>query len=241
MRQWKIGLRIASVAVLVVPALLRCSSTSVVGTSAGQVGLTVQADGGSGRYDIGRLQLTALKLRPVDPDVQASLGGNPIGMLPFPINVNLTSTAPISVLVGAPPGASQPLTAGEYEVLEARLVEFSLIDNPPLMPGPACIQQVRTLVSGLPGAVTQPFAANASVVFSPPARFTVKRNGPTDLQLHIDVPGLIGLLESSFTCQTSMSCQPVPGGAPVPPPCISSFRTPTASQFAQFFTVESAS
>jgi len=232
---WKTSLRIAMVLAILVPALAACSDTQVIRTTTGAVSLSIQVVGGSGRYDVATLQFTALQYRPADPQ----FADMRMGLVTAPINLDLSRTDVIQVLVGLPTGNSQPLTAGDYEVFQAKLVQFSFLDEAPLMPGATCVQQVATpLVALDPGNVTQPLA-NALFDFDPPVRFTIGP-GTTQLRLLIDGPGIIDMLERQFACQFT-TCNF--SGATVPPPCIplQGFTEPSSSQIEPFFTIESIS
>jgi len=230
----KTALRIVMVLAILGPALVACSDTQVIQTTNGAVALSIQSAGGAGRYDVSQLQVTALKYRPADPDALQALEGTDLGLVTAPLNLDLGNPAILSLQVGLPSGNSQPLTAGEYEVYQVRLVQFSLIDEAPLMPGTTCVQQVSApLVALAPGNATQPLS-NAEVNFDPPVRFTVG-SGTTGLRLIIDAPGLIDMLERQFSCQFT-PCNY--SGAIVQPPCIQGFTEPSSSQIEPFFTIE---
>ena len=224
------GRRIAMVLVIVLPALLACTDDDVIGIGTGVLGLTLQSVGGSGRYDVSVLQITGLIYRATDPDVQESLAGDALGLLTFPINIDLGNPNIVTVDVGVSSGVAQPIVAGTYEVFELEVVQFSLRDQAPLMHGPECIEMVDVLTEN-PGTLTQ--ASSTRVILSQPFRFTVDAERRTNLLLQIDVPGIIGLFEDQFRCTEQALCS----GGTVLPPCIVFYTLPTSAQLEPFFTV----
>ena len=215
------------VLVILLPAVMACTDDQVIGTSSGLLGLSLQSVGGAGRYDVSVLQITGLVYQPTDPEVRDALG-DPLGLVTFPIDIDLDNPSVIAVDVGVSSGLSQPITAGTYQVIEVEVVQFSLQDQPPPMYGPECVEMVDILA--LPnGSVTQ--ASRTTVRFTPPLRFTVSAEQSTQLLLQIDAPGIIGLFEGQYSCVENAFC------GSFLPPCLRSYDPPSSFQLEPFFTI----
>jgi hypothetical protein len=221
----KYGRRTAMLLVILLPALLACTDDPVIGTSTGLLGMNLQSVGGAGRYNVSVLQITGVAYRSTDPEVQESLGGDALGLITFPINVNLGSPNVVPVAVGVAGGFAQPIVAGSYEVYELQVVQYSLEDLAPQMYGPRCPEKVKILA--LPnGSVSQ--SSSTRVAFNPPAQFTVTAEQRTDLLLRIDAPGLIRLFEDQYNCTEQAFC------GSFPPPCLQFYRVRARPSWSRF-------
>jgi hypothetical protein len=221
------GRRAAMSLVILLPSLLACTDDAVIGTSTGILGMSLQSIGGAGRYDVSVLQITGVVYQSTDPAIQESLGGDALGLITFPIDIDLDNPNVVTVDVGVSSGLDQPIVAGNYEVVEVEIVLFSLQDLAPPMYGPECAQKVDVLA--LPnGSVSQ--ASSTRVVFDPPVLFTVTAERKTSLLLQIDAPGLISVFENQYNCTEQAFC------GSFPPPCLRFYITPRSSQLEPFLT-----
>jgi len=208
---------IAWAAAVIVLAAGGCTNSEIVGTSTGAIRLTVEAQGGAGRYDLGILQISQILVRPADDNAQGALGGEPIGLLSRPIDIDLNNPDVVSFLVGAPPESVALLSEGPYEVAETRVEQFTLTDQPPPDYGTECVQMVDTLA--IPPNPTQP--SQTRVVYQTRAPLELSATAAAELRLTINVPDLIGVFESRFVCRSTTPCT---SGLP---PCLQSYSKPS--------------
>lgn len=203
-----------------------CTNSEVIGTSTGGVSVTIEAQGGAGRYDLGILTISQIFLQIIDPDLGPL--GEPIGLLGRPLEIDLNNPEVVSVLVGAPPGTAAALSEGTYAVVRTDTSQFTLQDEPPPDYGPTCPQMVDILA--VAGNVTQP--SRTQVEFQTPGALQVSAAEAADLRLFIDVAGIISVFEGQFDCRTTANC----GSAP--PPCLASYRDPISSQLEPYLVFQ---
>jgi hypothetical protein len=205
-----------------------CTNSEVIGTSTGGVSVTVEAQGGAGRYNLGQLSISQISLRLGDPDEQGALG-DPFGLLARPILIDLNDPGVVTVQVGTPPGSSSLLSEGTYDVVATTTDSFTLVDEPPPDYGPTCPEMVDILA--VAGNVTQ--TSKTTVEYQTPASLHISAAGTAELRLSINVAGMIGVFQSRFDCRTTANCS---GGTP--PPCLQSYRAPVSSQLEDYLVFQ---
>jgi len=215
------------VAAVVLLAAGGCTNSEVIGTSTGGVSVTVEAQGGAGRYDLGNFTISQIFLQLSDPNQQGFLG-EPIGLLGRPLDIDLNNPGVVSAEVGAPPGSAAVLSEGTYAVVRTDTSQFTLIDQPPPDYGPTCPEMVDILA--VAGNLTQP--SKTQVEFQTPASLEISAAGTAELRLFIDVAGIISVFEGRFDCRTTQPC----GSAA--PPCLASYRNPLSSQLEPYLVFE---
>jgi len=215
------------VAAVVLLAAGGCTNSEVIGTSTGGVGVTVEAQGGAGRYDLGNFTISQIFLRLSDPNQQGSLG-EPIGLLGRPIDIDLNNPDVVSADVGAPPGAVAALSEGTYAVVMTTTSQFTLHDEPPPDYGTTCPQMVDILA--IAPNVTQP--SNTDVEFQTPALLEISAAEAAELRLIIDVAGIIEVFENHFTCHLTAPCSSASA------PCLENYRDPISSQLEPFLVFQ---
>ena len=168
------------VAAVVLLAAGGCTNSEVIGTSTGGVGVTVEAQGGAGRYDLGNFTISQIFLRLADPNQQGSLG-EPIGLLGRPVDIDLNNPDVVSAEVGAPPEATAALSEGTYAVVMTTTSQFTLHDEPPPDYGTTCPQMVDILA--IAPNVTQP--SNTDVEFQTPALLEISAAEAAELTMGV--------------------------------------------------------
>ena len=216
------------VAAVVLLAAGGCTNSEVIGTSTGGVSVTVEAQGAAGRYDLGILAISQIRLQ-FEDDQQGPIG-EPVGLLARPIEIDLNNPEVISVQVGAPPGSAAALSEGTYRVVDTTVSQFTLVDEPPPMYGPECVEMVDILAEA--GNVTQP--SETKVEFQTPALLEISATAATGLRLIIDVPSMIGVFENQFICFSNMACKT----NTFPPPCLERYITPTSTMLEPYLVFQ---
>lgn len=188
---------IAWLAAVILLAAAGCTNSEVIGTSTGSVRLTVEAQGGAGRFELGVLNISQIALQPVDPVTQDALGDELIGLLVRPLEIDLNNPEIVSFNVGAPPGSTMALTEGTYAVRSARVFQFTFCDRTGPYEGD-CIDKVVSLSRSSGVCTSQPSVT--VVEYSPSPILELSATGDAELRLTIsDVPALIDVFAGRFT------------------------------------------
>ena len=179
-----------------------CSSDPVTSATAGLTVRYVPGPTGTGRYEQATFEIKALRMVPSDPVAQELLGNQELTMRFQPYLADLTSTQKATY-------AQIALSSGTYVITAFELAPPQLTDeNVPATPA-TCLDGITTLPSGpagsqVPNSYLYDEASGLQFTVSP---------GQTQVEIAVDVPGLISDYESAFTCE------PDCGGGP----CLTAF------------------
>ena len=165
---------------------------------------------GIGRYTSATWIVRKIRVLPADPSTAALYSPNQLLTFFSTLDVNLAATQgqTISTIALAP---------GNYVVSYLEVTPLVLLDED-LSPNPAtCIEGIG-VVDGTepsrpnpnPPPARIPILSPVLTFTNPPYAFTVAAGQTTNLNMTVDVPGLIAGYESAFTC--TLGCGP--GGTP---------------------------
>ncbi len=183
-----------------------CTGTDVITVDTGTLQVEIQVvNFDQTRYDSGGLNLAQLKLRPVDPDANAALGGDPLGPVRATVNVDMVA--------GSASLTTAPLHSGLYTIETVSLSGVRAVDNqPPAGGAPRCIENVvnpgTDLVLGtaddfgeLPDARFRLSVGNPFLDIGNLGGATVNvAPGGGQLKVTIDAAVLLRKLEDNFVC-----------------------------------------
>ena len=217
---WLILKRVARVVALGLLVLggLGCPDSDIVVSGLGQIVFEVEVNpAGAGRYETAQLSIIGINLRPADPITAAALGDQLLGLLTFPVTVDLNGG-------GVTTAATLPLSPGTYELVNIKLQLFRLNDTTvPLPPGTECIDKIADLSDRL-GSSIQPLEQNGTPIdgFVPVPTIVVPQDGNGTMRLIIDGPAFVAAAEPHYDCRDTRTCTSfVP---PLDPPCLDNFR-----------------
>ncbi len=197
---------------VVLAAGLACTGSDVLRATISEVAVTVVAQNvATGRYEAATIGLSQIKMRPVAPQADANLGTDDLGLLPDPVQLDLTRT-------GSIPVQTTRLSPGQYRVTELRFLLPTLTDNdPPAVPS-TCLENFAQI----PGSTGPPLPTNTIVDYRSDPNPPILTIGGESAAVNvtIDVGGLIALFESSFDCRSSGFC--IQNGN-LPAPCLNAF------------------
>ena len=210
----------AVVAAACLSPMLSCSTPGVISSATGTTTFRLVPSTTS-RFATATLLVTAVKVRPVSPAAQSSLGDQVFALFTGSGVADLNNTAPQPVY-------SSTLGAGTYEVTELSLGSVVLAGRlQPESPPDPCLDWV----DDTPDDEKHQQVA-ATVILAPPSpavTFTVTGAGSTVIDLRIDTEALVNRFLGSFTCTIVV---PVPPPDPPPPPfgALSNFDPAAYSQ-----------
>jgi hypothetical protein len=168
--------------------LAGCTGSDPLEPDNGRAVLRAQASPAyQGTFLRARVFLNQIVIRPVDPQTNQALD-EPIGLLPSPRPIDLRSTTSVTL-------NDVPLRAGTYRVEQIMLseAEFNVVDAPASGQLECSGNQILSLRLG---------AAVPISGFDPELTFTIVQGVSRPLELTVDGPGLVALLESLADCAT---------------------------------------
>jgi hypothetical protein len=193
-----------AIGLAIVGGLQGCSSSDPLGS--GTESLTVRYvpnPAGAGRYNRADLTLQRIHIRPADPELVPIYGSTPLALKfgTFRVDMTLESAAVYSEIA---------LVPGDYIVTIFELTRPQLVDSDAITAPASCVDAIAALPSGpATGAVPNLFTYP-----NPPSLAFTVRPGQTQLNLTMNVPGVIAAYEAAFTCNPDCG-----GGAP----CLTGF------------------
>jgi hypothetical protein len=180
-----------------------CSSDPVDSSTAALSVRYVPSPTFAGRYEQAALNINKIRFEPLDPELIPLMGAEAYAMQFGVFEMNLEATGPEQYsAIALPPGS--------YRIIEFRFRPPLLQDADASQGAATCIEKVGVLPSG-PAQIGFPeeYVLDANDGYE----FTVT-SGKTNLDLIVDVPGLVAAYESAFTCVDSC------GGGPA---CLTAF------------------
>ncbi len=203
-RRWAFALLLLP---LLVP-VMGCPESDPLDSTIGPLTLSFNpVNAAATRYEHVLMRFSQIGLRPVDPDADANLGPSALGLLTFPVEIDLA--------VGGSSFSVTNLKGGEYRVVNFTLQRLSLIDEDPAVPPTTCLGGVidpgadgifgtaddtSTIADGRFGILS---SVTSLTTFSDD-RVSVAPGGGT-ITVSIDVPALAAAWESGFTCFPSVN------------------------------------
>lgn len=177
------------VAVLPTFLALGCTNSDPINTGNVEYVINVNVTDPGSRYELARLQITQINVRPNDPVADEALGPAPIGVL---VEASDILTVDLNNPADFEP-ANIVLSSGTYRISNLTIVNYLLVDQDP--PPPTACNDLAVYLQPQTVPVNLTPADLGGDAF-----FTVPAEGAGTMQITIDAAAIIASFENTWDC-----------------------------------------
>lgn len=207
-----------TITLILAMALAGCTGSDPVRVEPSDIVLGLSFGPSGDVFETAVIGLVQLRLRPTDPEADASLGPVDLGLLATRVN-GLDLNGPNVIQF-----ETARLNAGEYRITRIDWFPLQLINGDPAAPDDMtaqCFEKIEAFPAGAAG-LEQFYTADYSEDADPPT-FRVVSGTPGMVEVQVDSSFLIFEYVTRFICRDFGSSCPNPIGGSIPGPCLLAF------------------